>query len=459
MTFYHFLMFWMVTGVICLGTYLFSKNVYQSISKIGAFYIPLAVYYFYRQYMGSFLSESLGLIMSLLSINFLFLVRKNDKDNIKCLSLSLLSLCIGLNARAGNFFAPFGIVLCYLIWGKFPFKKIKVALILFTTLFFGMSFNKMARSLHSIEGSTTSNLGYTLYGVARGGKGWTQFSIDHPDLNLLGGQAHLDAVKRVTVESIKNEPLLFIKGCLIGLKVFLIRYFTFLPSKFRFLDYFLLGVALLLFLRKKMALRDLHPFYTSVVFVLLTNIMTSPLLAYDGHQRVYAATITYVMLSFCLGFYLLKTKVDTSTSGLSKYGDYIGLLKFAVVLIFLISPLFFSPSIVLDTAPNACPEGSELLFKFREQYSLNYRVDEKILNGARPHKTDKATMNKLIPGTNLGDIKYVLNGPKTYTLFSAIDIRKKSYSLQQIENFPKDIEDGLYQFCMKGTELNSYKKL
>ncbi|MEC7276633.1 MAG: hypothetical protein VXV96_09955 [Bdellovibrionota bacterium] len=454
----HFLMFWIVTGLVGLGTYLFSKNVYQSISKMGAFYIPLAVYYFYRQYMGSFLSESIGLTMSLLSINFLFLVRKKDenKDSLKFLCLSLLSLCIGLNARAGNFFAPFGIVICYLIWGRFALKKIKVALLLFATLFFGMSFNKLARSLHSIEGSSTSNLGYTLYGVARGGKGWTQFSKDFPKLNLLEGQAHLDAVKQVTIDSIKKEPLLFIKGSLIGLKVFLTHYFTFLPNKFRLLEYLLLCVAFFLFLRRRVSLRDFHPFYSSVVFVLFTNIMTSPLLAYDGHQRVYAATISFVMFSFSFGFYLFETKLDNVEV---PYSNYINYGKLALVLFLLISPLFFSSRINLKGEPTACLDGNELIFQFRKQYSLNYRAVEPLSSKERPLKTNKETMDQMVSGTNVGEIHYVLNGQENYTLFSAIDIKKKKYSLEKIRNFPENLKDGLYQFCMRDKELISYKKL
>lgn len=452
----HFIVFGIVSFLIIAGTYLFSRNVFERISKVGAFYIPLAVYYFYREYTGSFLSESLGLIMSLASINFLFLVREKGRDRILYLCLSLLSLSIGLSARAGNIIAPFVLVVGYSIWGNWDKKRLRNIILMIATLIFGFSTNKLVRSYYSIEGTATSNLGYVLYGVAQGGMGWTQFSKDYPDLNFLIGQAHIDAVNEKTMDSIRSEPLLFLKGCLVGLKTFLVRYFTFLPSIFGLLEYFFLLASVLLFFIKKPRLKEINPFYFTTFGILLTNIMTSPLLAYDGHQRVYAGTISYVMLSIVFGFNIFKSFSKRPSAGLRKS---FSIEIFLLCLIFLLTPLFFIPKDIKVEKPESCGSGESLIFQYRPDYSLIYLVNENISPTKKPRFTNKEIMASLIPGTNLEGIGYNLLEDNEYALISAIDIQEKKYTLQKVYSFPKELVGGIYQFCLEDKVLTSYRKL
>lgn len=456
----HFAVFFILSSLIVLNTYVFSLNVYNQISKIGSFYIPIAAYYFYRPYAGSFLSESLGFLLSLASINFLFFSKTRSDHKIIFICLSILSLTIGLSARAGNFFAPFIIVIAYSIWGNWRKHRVRNIALMCISLIVGFSSNKIARSYFSIEGTATSNLGYTIYGIARGGLGWTQFSKDYPEAGQVSGQKHLEMVNQAIFKSLKEEPSLFFVGSWKSFKRYIQSYLPFLPSVFKYIEYLLLIFSIVLFRKRKVPYKEFDPFVVVVFGVLATNVLTSPILAYDGQERVYAATISHTILAFAFGFGLIQkeTMIDSR-----RPLEIAGSCLFLLCLAFLASPLFFKKhELALDKLAG-CEEGREVLFHYRPQYRLNYSVDSISLDERRPLATDRATLEKLIPGTNLENVKsdsqVDLIDDADYTLLATINLKNKDYRLEKIYSFPENIEKGFYQFCLSGMKLASIKRI
>jgi hypothetical protein len=162
-----------------LCVYLASRQVFKTWGALASACFILIIFLFYRRFIGMFDSENLGLALGCLA--FVFISRASNRPgNVPLAGLLLLSLALA--ARPGAFL----ILPAVLAWFIFsvqanPLAKLKRFLIGTLILSSGFSLSYFTNALLAEPGSAMySNLAYTLYGIAQGGKGWEQFLVDYP---------------------------------------------------------------------------------------------------------------------------------------------------------------------------------------------------------------------------------------------------------------------------------------
>jgi hypothetical protein len=226
-------------------------------------------------------------------------------------------------------------------------------------------------------GSQANNIGFGIYGLVVGGKGWEQIFIDHPELNLLSGKQFEQAVFRFIWEEVRSHPQNLITGMLVQIK-FLFSFsdansmYSFMWSKNRFFSIALIGLCYLLSLTalisaffKKQAGVALVLGIFGIGFLL--SLPVAP--AYQTRQmRVYAASLPFLAfmpaagLSYLVGLWPEKIRSWSIFSPPSQGQQMHGLTTFTALLVALIllGPLsirLFSPAF-LPPLPE-CKEGED----------------------------------------------------------------------------------------------------
>lgn len=171
-----------------LSIYLAARAVFKTWGAFAAASFILIIFLFHRRFIGMLDSENLGLTLGCLA--FAYLSHTSSRPGHVSLT-GLLLLSLGLAARPGAFL----ILPAVLVWFVFSghaqaLARVKRFLVAGLILSSGLSLTFFANALLAEPGSAMySNLAYTLYGIAQGGKGWEQFLADYP------GYVHQPAVE------------------------------------------------------------------------------------------------------------------------------------------------------------------------------------------------------------------------------------------------------------------------
>jgi len=177
-------------------------------------------YGFYRRFAGTILTEQLGFCLGNLSL-FFFFVGAYSK-NLKHILVGLGLLTLALNIRAGAFF----ILPALIIWMVVYFRKeksfVQTLSLAIGVVIAGFLINIInIKLLGSKEGAIFSNYSYTLYGLASGGAGWTQFELDHPGIPET-------EILPLAIQKIQSNPNLFFQGIIGSYKDYFGGIFSFL---------------------------------------------------------------------------------------------------------------------------------------------------------------------------------------------------------------------------------------
>jgi hypothetical protein len=162
-----------------LCVYLASREVYKTWGAFAASGFILIIFLFFRRFIGVPDSENLGLVLGCLAFAFFFR-SSNRRDAIPLAGMLLLSLALAARPSA---FLILPALLIWYIWGTPGTSRQKIKRFFLGTLILssGFSLTYFSNALLAEPGSHMySNLAYTLYGIAQGGKGWEQFLSDFP---------------------------------------------------------------------------------------------------------------------------------------------------------------------------------------------------------------------------------------------------------------------------------------
>lgn len=242
-------------------------------------------------------TENAGLALGTLALALLLRGAEQESRRIVFAGIALLS--IALNARAGALLALPLLVLWsgvfawqagYGIWRTMAGAVVAVAIGFFLEYL-------LVVITGAAIGAAHSNFAYTLYGLAVGGKSWTQVGIDHPEIALLPTDAaQSQAIYRLAFAAIRDQPQRIILALAENFATNLLDTATFgIGTRFgqgaRWAP--LAIVAAIPWLAGITAIiarpRDLR--LTLLGTIVLGGLLSGAIIVQDGGVRVYAATI------------------------------------------------------------------------------------------------------------------------------------------------------------------------
>jgi hypothetical protein len=260
----------------------------------AALVFAAVLYSYIDTYVGTTLSESAGMTLGCTGLALAWVGAGRKVLAVFVLGLAILTL--GLLARAGAFF----VLPALLIWAGYHFNaqksdgpwyrnlswKVIVAGAL--AIIAAFAFNKSMLMIYAPNDHVVfSNFPWTLYGIAVGGKGWTQVLVDHPHIADLPQAARIAEIYRLTQAAILDNPFNFVLGILHQYNEFFVNsgWHKFIDNKVvRGLVQLSALVALWVIFKRR---RD---WQEGFLFAALAGLFASiPALA-DGGPRVYAAT-------------------------------------------------------------------------------------------------------------------------------------------------------------------------
>lgn len=171
-----------LTALAATSCYLAARALQRVSGTAAAIVLLLLLFFYYRRFSGAVLTEHLGITLGCLSLALLLQAAR--KGSIRLALAGSFFAALALNARAGAFlFLP-----CLVLWGGWHWgnrqrfswlaggliSAIILATFLINTLLFTL--------LTNTDQPAFSNFSHTLYGLAAGGKGWTQVMADHPEV-------------------------------------------------------------------------------------------------------------------------------------------------------------------------------------------------------------------------------------------------------------------------------------
>ncbi|MCZ8035944.1 MAG: hypothetical protein O9288_14425 [Novosphingobium sp.] len=356
---------------------------------------------FLSEWTPTTMSEGTGFAFGLLALAALLAAWRTD--SIVLFSLGVTGLTTALMARAGpQFVVPFVIIAGALIqWHKGPGRSVVWLVAGLMAAMLGLLHAPyLVKTLHGSTGMIQSNFAYTLYGLAVGGKGWTQIFRDHPELFALGvTEPSEPKIYQHAIAQITRAPSVFI-GALARELMMMPRFFS------RFFDPLLLNVWLMAGVAAGLAaLRTrIGLLFAAVV---LGIIASSPLLISDGGRRVFAAVAPMLSLLGALGAHTIlrlgrsawrgegwRAVVDalrrpkwsagpiTAERLAREPSFWASLVAIALVLV---TPLIISPKQrqLVGRLPElaACPSGDYRLVLHRRVYLDLFRIR---LDGEKP---------------------------------------------------------------------------
>jgi len=166
--------------ICALCVYLAGREISRTFGPLPAAIFILSLFLFYRRFTGILDSENLGLALGCLSFTF-FLHATRHRQPASLVGMLLLSLALA--ARPGAFLILPAVLVWFILGSQgAPYSRLKRAALGGLILSSGFTLTYITNAWLAEPGSRMySNLAYTVYGIAQGGKGWEQFLKDFPE--------------------------------------------------------------------------------------------------------------------------------------------------------------------------------------------------------------------------------------------------------------------------------------
>jgi len=198
-----------------VAAFLATHAVARTHGKIAAIVMYAVTYAFAAIYLPVTMSECLGLTLGLLAFALIWSGVCELRLSLFVAGIFLLTLA--LLARAGAMLVLPAFVLCaaYLFRGRLG-SGLYPAMATGMVIVLAWLVNKSLLLLYGGGGSgmVLANFSYTLYGLAAGGKGWTQVWSDYPQINAMSEAAKSAFVYDKALSLVTSEPLSLFKGLL-----------------------------------------------------------------------------------------------------------------------------------------------------------------------------------------------------------------------------------------------------
>lgn len=294
-----------MTLMTTVAIILAAQAIRRQFGAVTASLFVVLMLFFYRLFLGSTMTENLGILLGCLALPLLFYGSSRRSAAISLVGIGCLTL--GLIARAGPFIAVIGLS----VWFAFTFYNrnwLQRALGLLLALSFiagAFGVNKLVgMQTNSPGGVAFANFSYSFYGVTVGGERWNKVFDDHPELHGMSVEDQTARIYSLAFENIKTHPELLLKGIAsqYGYLVSPTWYNLFgyvesenktvrLVAQYSLMVLSLLGVVAM-FRRRKL------PFASMLLFLWLGLLLSVPFVppVDTNRMRAYATAIPYLAL-------------------------------------------------------------------------------------------------------------------------------------------------------------------
>ena len=213
--------------ITALAVYLATLQVRKRTGAAPAALFMLICFLFYRRFIGTTLTEHLGLTLGVLGFALLWLSAVEKKVTAAFCGVALLTLA--LNARAGAFFVlPMLILWIVIYFRDDTFPSYRIFLVASACVLLGFAINYLLVSVvGDPHGGAFSNFAYVLYGLVFGGDWRTAINIPPPETIGLSGKALTDKLYQLTITAVIHDPSLLISGMLRAWKVYILKGYAF----------------------------------------------------------------------------------------------------------------------------------------------------------------------------------------------------------------------------------------
>ena len=196
-----------------------SREVRDTHGALAGLVVLTLLFCFYRPHTGHLLTENLGLALGALA--FAVLWRGAGQDSLRSVCFGILLMSLAMMARVGTLLVLPALVL----WAATCFRatRLSIAVLVAGLLAVVLGFALNAVLLRTVTAPDTVPFGnyvYALYGLATGGKGWTQIFTDHPEVFTLRAAEQYGAIRGLAVAEIQRNPMGLIVGCVKAWKDF-----------------------------------------------------------------------------------------------------------------------------------------------------------------------------------------------------------------------------------------------
>jgi len=376
----------LINAVAC---YLLARQIQRTHGTLAGTATFILMFVFYRRFIGTALTENLGVALGCLG--FALLWHGGWKVKLWDMLSGLLLLTLALAARAGAFFVLPLLVLAtgWILRGVKRYSP-RIVLMALAAVGLGFLLNMLAFStLASPNSVPFSNFAYVAYDMAVGGNGWTQVRVDHPEVNNLVEPEVSRKIMQLALEEIKRNPANLVSGVLKAYRVFLS------PDKNGIFGFFggdkqsvaLVGRILLLILSALglgvSLVQRKEPGYLLLLMGaggILLSVPCVPPWEADS-MRAYAATMPFLAVLPVVGIYFILSKIKPfgflvasraipSPDGLVILGSFL----VVVVVVGSLGTKILSRPAQFNLI--TCPAGSEPVYTRLSAGSFVYIVDD-----------------------------------------------------------------------------------
>ena len=372
-------------SLMAISCFFAIKEIYKKLNPFGTTLFLILTFFYTRQYVGCFLTETIGLIFGLSGFALLITSSNMEKWTFY---LSIFLISLALIARAGTFF-----ILPFLLWWIYKMQinkkqRWKKVIRAFSCMLFAFLLNGLiAWHFGSGENIPFSNFAYILYGLARGGTGWSQIMTDHPELFILDENQLTKEIWSLVLQLIRQNPQNLVSGML-KQYVYFVDFSYQTKSVFSFMSSgttsIFIATQYLLYLASLAGLFSLvkrEKTFTSLILFSLIGIMISvPFVPVQDtlYMRAYAATIPFIIFIPSLGVDFITRKIP-STVSLLEEDKNIGFYSFIVLMLIstFIIPFFIHGKKISSTIKKLDCEGNQenIIFSINENSSIRVHAE------------------------------------------------------------------------------------
>jgi hypothetical protein len=186
------------------------RELVRSHGYVFGFVMFVGLQLFYRRFIGTALSEHVGLLLG--CVAFASLWRGMHARQLLVFGTGLFVLALGLNARAGAFF----VIPALILWSGWAWRDAlrfswRAAAIAAACAGLGFALNSTLLNAAGTPGAAMGNFSYTLYGLVHGGD-WTQVIDHYPEVRQLPELERYEFIYDKAMVQIKAHPFSLVSG-------------------------------------------------------------------------------------------------------------------------------------------------------------------------------------------------------------------------------------------------------
>lgn len=265
------------------------------------------IFLFYRGYIGTTMTENLGLALGVVALTILW--RGAINQQIKPCLLAIFILTVALNIRAGAYF----ILPALILWESWKFRGLSLFSWRFllggiSLVLLGFIFNSIVfKVIGNPDTVANSNFSYVFYGLVVNGN-WLSVFRDYPELGNLPEIEKSKKIYELAFEALRANPLNLVMAVLRAWKEFIFdgfifSFFTGIKVSFTLQLLSLIGLVNLY----RQRLSPITPLMLAVTIGILLSVPFVP--PWDAGIRPYAVTVPIFSLFPAFGLALITQKI------------------------------------------------------------------------------------------------------------------------------------------------------